>query len=394
MKKVAVVANHKTINYGTMLQAYATQRALEALDFQTETLDLSGVERDIKNKKLAYFNTQMTKRALLESKLPFVKKQIRRKLDPKFRRQLAQRDACFAAFRTTHFPISAACADRDALSDRAREYDAVLVGSDQIWLPSNIAADIFTLSFVPDDVRKVAYASSFGVSSLPESQHETAKAFLNRIDRVSVREVSGQALVKDVAARAVPVVCDPTLLFTGAQWDTMIPRKRVIDEPYIFCYFLGNNPEQRVFAREIKKSTGLQIVSLLHMDEYISSDNHFADIAPYDVGPDAFLNLIRHANYVFTDSFHGTALSVLYEKNVFTFNRFKQNAAVSTNTRIDSLYEVTGLGDRHISASVDPLKCLNMETDYKDAFAKIEVLRHDSWNYLKKALEVSPVDSL
>lgn len=194
MKKVAVVANHKTINYGTMLQAYATQSALEELGFQVETMDLSGVERDIRERKLAYFNSQMTKRALLESKLPFLKKQIRRKLDPKFRKQLAQRDACFGSFRAKHFPMSAPCADRDALAGCTRKYDAVLVGSDQIWLPSNIAADIFTLSFVPDDVRTVAYASSFGVSLLPESQHKTARTFLNRIDHVSVREVSGKRL--------------------------------------------------------------------------------------------------------------------------------------------------------------------------------------------------------
>ena len=386
VKKIAIVANHKTINYGTMLQAYATQFALESLGFRVDTLDLSGVEREIREKKLAFYNTQMTKRDLLTLKLPYMKKAIKRKLNTRFCDELTSREKVFATFRTEHFPMSAPCSGRAALTERVREYDVAFVGSDQIWSPANIAADVFTLSFVPDDMRTVAYASSFGVSTLPQCQHKSAKDFLNKIKYVSVREISGQALVAALAGREVPVVCDPTLLFTAEQWDKMIPYKRIISEPYIFCYFLGNNPDQRQFVKTVKEATGLKIVSLLHMDDYIPYDNRFADIAPYDIGPIEFLNLIRNAEYIFTDSFHGTALSFLYQKRAFTLDRFRRDSSVSTNTRIDSFFKITGLDQHHITARIDPLSCLTVETDYTASFARIEMLRKKSWDYLRMAM--------
>jgi len=389
MKKIAVVANHKTVNFGTMLQAYATQRALEVLGFSAETLDISGIEKEIRNKKIAYFS-RMPKDELIKLKFPFLKKQFRKKVDSHFQKQLSERETIFTAFQKEHFPMSASCADRAALTERAAEYDAVLVGSDQVWLPTNIAADVFTLSFVPDEVKKVAYASSFGVSMLPKSQWKAARIFLNRIDYVSVREQSAQKIVEDIAERKVPLVCDPTLLFTEEQWEEMISPQKIISEPYIFCYFLGNNPEQRTFVKRIQNITGLKIVSLLHMDEYIGYDNKFADIAPFDIGPYEFLNLIRNAAYIFTDSFHGTALSIIHRKNIFTFNRFRENISISTNTRIDTLYEITGLKQRHIKAAQTPVEnVIDMNIDYDDALARIGKLRNESWDYLKNALGVS-----
>jgi len=387
-QKIGVVANHKTINYGTMLQALATQRALERLGFTVETINLEGIEGDIKSRKMHYFRTQMSKKDLLESKLPYLKKQIRAKLNHGFAEQLRKREMVFRAFREEQFPMSEICKDREELSRLSRKYDTVLVGSDQIWLPSNIAADVFTLNFVPEEINKVAYASSFGVSNLPQIQEKVAGAFLNRINHVSVRELSGQRIVEAMAKREVPVVCDPTMLFTGEEWMRIIPKMKVRKEPYIFCYFLGNNPEQREWASQVREKTGLQIVAPLHMDEYIKSDVRFPDLSPFDMGPKEFLNYIREAEYVITDSFHGTVLSVLNGKRVFTFDRFRKNAAVSTNTRIDSLYMLLGIPERHINADANVDECIAMPAEYDAAWARIDSLRKDSWKYLKTALGV------
>lgn len=90
--------------------------------------------------------------------------------------------------------------------------------------------------------------------------------------------------------------------------------ERFIKEPYLFCYFLGNNPEQREFVKRFKDKTGYKIVQLQHCDEYIKSDVEFPDYTPYNVGPAEFVQLIRDAEYVFTDSFHASVFSLLYEK--------------------------------------------------------------------------------
>lgn len=387
MKEIGVVANHKTINYGTMLQAYATQIALTQLGYKVETINIDGIANDIRNKKLRYFIGELSKRELFEAKYPGVRKDICKRFNKDFARNITIREEKFCKFRESNFPMSEYCTNRAALTQLARSYDAVLIGSDQVWLPSNIAADVTTLSFVPDEINKVAFSSSFGVPELHGYIQEKAKVFLARINHISVREESGKKLIKRLTGRDVLVVCDPSLLFSATQWENMIPSKQVFDEPYIFCYFLGNNPEQRRFVKEFSKILSLNIISIPHMDEYIKSDNDFPDFALYDIGPEEFLNLLRNAKFVFTDSFHGTALSVLHHKEFFTFYRFKKDAVLSTNTRIDSFFNVIGLKERLITTSVNVESCMKTTSDFNSALVNIEQLRSKSWGYLDDALK-------
>ena len=91
-------------------------------------------------------------------------------------------------------------------------------------------------------MNSVAYATSFGVSTLPGDAAEMARRFLPRIKHISVREHAGQKLIKELTGRTVPVVCDPTLLFTGEEWMEIQKKDPIVKEPYIFCYFIGSTP--------------------------------------------------------------------------------------------------------------------------------------------------------
>ncbi len=386
MKSVGVVANHRTINYGTMLQAFAMQRAIEKLGYRAETIDITGISKEITRKKLAYFNSQMTKKDLINAKLPTVRKTIRRWWNKSYARNIAIREAAFRVFREKNFPMSEQRMGRAALTELARGYETVLIGSDQVWLPSNIAADITTLSFVPAEINKVAYASSFGVSMLPASQEKTAETFLGRMDHLSVREQSGKEIIQRLAGREASVVCDPSMLFDSTQWDVMLPPKKHANAPYIFCYFLGNNPWQRALVKQFSKQRGLPIAMPMHMDDFIRSDECFADNALYDLGPEGFLDQIRNASFIFTDSFHGTVFSILYQKSFFTFNRFSQDAVLSTNTRIESLFSIVGLKERHILSAVETSYFSEITTDYFAPLEKLQAFRQQSWEYLEKAL--------
>lgn len=139
----------------------------------------------------------------------------------------------------------------------------------------------------------------------------------------------------------------------------------------------------------IKKTTGYKIVTLQHLDEFIKNDIGYADLTPYNVGPSEFINLISNAQFVCTDSFHGTCFSILHHKNFYTFNRFNSANTQSTNTRIDSLLSMTGLEDRRISInnrSVDIDKYLNREVQYKDVDKKLKDKRNQSIKYLRDAI--------
>lgn len=387
MKKVGIVSCYFQKNYGSMLQAYATQQAVEKLGYEAETIRIEGIAKEIRNAKLKHYMKQLTNWTVVKGKLGFVKRFFLKKMDKEFKKNVAVRDKKFNEFKNTKYNFSPIYNSKEEIGNHCHSYLSVIVGSDQLWLPSNIDVDYYTLNFVPENINKIAYATSFGVSSLPKRQWAFANKFLNRINYVSVREEGGQKIVKAVANRDVPVVCDPTLLFTKDEWLKYFPDKRIYKEKYIFCYFLGNNPEQREFADKIRKITGYKIVSLLHMDEYIKSDINFPDYAPYDIGPEEFVNLIRNAEIILTDSFHGTVFSVLNGKKFFTFRRFKEGSVLSTNSRMHSLFNLLDLHERFITADEDVEKVLNLEIDYEKVWDRIDKNRKKSYEYLVKALE-------
>lgn len=118
------------------------------------------------------------------------------------------------------------------------------------------------------------------------------------------------------------VVADPTLLLNADDWAKEAKNANVdTSEPYIFCYFLGTNPNARKAANELKAKTGLKIIALRHMDEFVESDEQFGDEAPYAVDPNDFVKYIKDAEYVLTDSFHCSAFSIQFHKKFMTFYR-------------------------------------------------------------------------
>lgn len=347
MKKTAIVSCYFQHNYGSMLQAYATQMVLDKLGYENETIDISGFDGEIKKAKILYFIKASLTSDILITKIGRAKDAVVRKLKKNnYTRNVEARDEAFRRFKKEHFEMSPAYKSKKELSDNCSRYKAVLVGSDQLWLPGNIAADYYTLNFVPDEINTVAYATSFGQSSLPKDTTKLAKVFLSKIKHISVREESGARIVNNITGRTVPVVCDPTLLFDGKDWMIIQEEAPIIEGEYIFVYFLGNNLLHREFVTRLKKETNLKVVCLPHIDEYVEADEACSDIRLYDVDPGQFLNLIRNAKYVCTDSFHCSAFSIQYEKNFFTFRRFSNTSRQSTNSRLETLFNMTGIEDK------------------------------------------------
>lgn len=390
MKKVGIVSCYFQKNYGSMLQAYATQKILDDLGIENETICIDELKKEFKKSKLKHYFGRITDFDVVREKAGFLKNYVYRTLKKNtFGKQMAVRNQMFDAFREEKFRLSKAYRSREELIEDSRSFSAFLVGSDQLWLPSNIDADYYTLNFVPESVRKIAYATSFGVSSLPAKQSTAARAFLNRIEYLSVREQSGQMLIKQLTGRDVSTVCDPTLLLSGKEWMDIQKEEPIVKGGYIFCYLLGDNPEQREFVKRVKKVTGLKIVALTHVDMYLDCDCGFADIAPYDIGPAEFINLIRNAEYVFTDSFHGSVFSILNRKKFFAFKRFKDTNMLSTNSRLDTLFNRLNVKDRLLNAEEDVKECLNRKIDYNNVYENLEVFKNNSKQYLADAMKIS-----
>lgn len=387
MKKVAIVSCYFQKNYGSMLQAYATQKILDDLNIENETICIDGLRKEINKKKINHYAKQIfNPQVITGTVLRIIKKQVIKRSNKKFKNDLSIRDKAFLDFQK-RFKISQKFESKAELSQYCSNYSSVIVGSDQLWLPSNIDADYYTLTWVPDEVNKIAYSTSFGTSFLPKYQHEFVRKFLNRFNHISVREQTGQQIIKDLTGKDVSIVCDPTLLFNADEWAQIQSKERIIKDKYIFCYFLGNNKDDRMWAKKLKEYTGFKIVALQHLDEYIKSDEGFADISPYNINPADFISLIRDAEYICTDSFHGSVFSIINKKKFFTFRRFKKEGILCTNNRLDSLFNMLGIKDRMLTGNEDVKDCISRDLDYIDIHNRLNEFVKESKDYLKNALE-------
>lgn len=250
-------------------------------------------------------------------------------------------------------------------------------------------SDYYTLNWVPDNVNKVSLATSFGISEIPNRYHKDYKKFLTRLDKISVREQSGVKIAEKFTGKKVDLICDPTMLLTKEDWMEIQPKERIIKDKYILCYFLGKNIKHRKFAERLKAKTGYKIVSLNHADEYVKYSDVFADEVPYDIGPGEWINLIRNAEYVCTDSFHGTVFSLINNVQFFTFERYENTSKkISTNSRIYNLLDLFGVSNRLLQGDEEIENVLKNKMDFEMVNSILEKQRHIGNEYIEKSIVV------
>ena len=384
MKKLGLCVRYDCDNYGSMLQIFATQKAIIDSGWTYEHIRYD-------KKTLIFLLKNLTRifnPYFMRGKILGFKKANCLKKYPEIQQNNAKRQAMIKIFRQKYITLySPVYKGFNNLVKGADNYDAIMVGSDQLWTPAGIKSKFYNLLFVPDYIPKIAFATSFGVSNIPKSQIKETAKYLRRIDSISVREKQGAKIVKMLTGRKATVALDPTLLYTGEEWKQFFPPKRELKEKYIFAFFLGANVEHRKAVNRLAKKTGLKIVTCPFMDEFVEIDMSFGDIRKFDVDPIKFLNLIRGAEYICTDSFHGSVFSILNHKKFLTFNRFSDNEKQSRNSRIDSLFSLLGLENRRFSKSVDIYSAINSEIDYISVDRKLEKLRKKTWSFLENALK-------
>lgn len=386
MKKIGcVIAYRKNhTNYGTSLVGYALLKKIQQLSFQVEVINY--IKRlSIKQKVFFVLNAircgewkELVARLTSKSAL---------KKYPHYAAGIKQRTVAVEKYKENKLlPLFRNYVGFSALHEGSKQYDAVVVGSDQVWTPMSLPNKFFNLLFVDDAVRKVAYGSSFGVSSIPKFQRTATGAYLDRFYKIGVREQKGKEIVDSLSHQKALVVADPTMLLNADEWREEIFEnvEKNNSEPYIFCYFLGPNQDARKAANELKAKTGYKIISLRHMDEYVPEDESFGDEAPYDVDPNGFLRLIHNAAYVCTDSFHCSAFSIQFHKQFMTFYRFAQSSTIGRNSRIDSLFNVLGINRERIYQG--DISKIDSTVDWSEVDEKLKTLRENSIRFLQESL--------
>ncbi|RKM59560.1 polysaccharide pyruvyl transferase family protein [Butyrivibrio sp. XB500-5] len=389
--RVGIASCYYNRNYGSMLQAYATQKILEKLGHEAVTFQCLNPIKYMTQSKVRYYFHKFCSLDIVKSKIRQYKGKKEAVNNSEYLSDLIIRNEKFDDFYKKYIHLSEQNKTREDLTRLSLTMNAVVVGSDMLWHPINIEHDYFTLTFVPEPVKRISYATSFGTTFIPKYQRKQARDFLNRFNAISVREQSGVKVIEELGVnKPAKVVLDPTLLFSAEEWMVIQEQSPIVKEEYIFCYFLGVNKEHRRMANNLKEKTGLKIVTLPHLDEYVLGDENFGDYQLYKVGPSEFVNLIRNAEYVLTDSFHGTCFSILNHKKFLTFNRFQAGNTQSTNTRIDSLLGMMNLSSRRVqsySCGDELLSLIEENIDYSIVDLILDEERTKAEEYLIQALK-------
>ena len=382
MKKLGICACYQHKNYGSQLQSYATtvELARRNIDFEVIRYKKKITPLLLVKSLPRLLNPVFINDRIIETS----QKKMMLKLHPQLAQDNAVRNAAFDKFSQSRFKkLSPVYYGYEQLKEQSKKYTAVMVGSDQLWSPSGITSNFYFLLFADNNTVKISYATSFGVSQINPRYHKIYNTFLNRLNFISVRENSGKKIVEELSLNKAEVVCDPVILLDAEQWLKEIPNKRLYDEPYIFAYFLGKSAEYRDAVTKFAKQKGLKIVTEPHMDSYNKADENFGDYTPFDIGPAEFVNLIRNAEYVFTDSFHGSVFSMLYQKHFLVFNRYSDNSSSSKNSRIDSFCKNYGLSDRRYNGNIADVE---NKINYEDVLGKVDEHRQKSKAFLDRAL--------
>lgn len=303
-KKIGLITYHKSYNYGASLQAYATVKLFEKYQFETVVIDYCTNNF----KGFGTIRNTVTETALCDKNI-IVKYLYAFVKTPSYRRQIK----VFNDFVSKSLPVSRTYYSSEELKEDLPEVDYFCTGSDQVWNNhwSHVFEGAFFLDFVPDGVKCFSLASSFGKDSFIQEELDYIKQHLEKYDYISVREKEGINLLKSVGYNEAHLMLDPTLLVSCDVWKELAV-KPDIDYPYILVYQLHGDSDAYDKAVEFGKKHGIKVVRIVTM--YHQMKRGCKNVITPSVNE--FVGLFEDAEYVFTDSFHGTIFSMLNQKKL------------------------------------------------------------------------------
>ena len=381
--KIGIVTlYHNNYNFGGLLQAYALPTALRKyLGVSAEQIDYVFEPEEIEIKETSsvfgvIYKIGGTVFNILE------------------RNNFNKRKKSFEQF-IKEIPHSNKIYEYGNIIDSLNEYNAFICGGDQIWndckkMPwfSMNDSSVFTLQFVPKQIKKIAYAPSMAVLDLTDEFKQQFSVGVNRLDRVSVREKRSLAILKELANKPVTVAVDPVLLLKESDWFQEIKYLKK-NKKYILCYLLSDSISQRKAATKLAKELNCKIITFPHIlaNMVRKCDLFFGDIHDYTSGPREFVSLIKNAEMVITDSFHACVFSMIFKTPFAVFERVITGKKGNMNSRIYDFLEEYHLENQLVTEKeLADMKEIP-KIDFTYAHEHWVKRREESLEYLKNALK-------
>lgn len=368
-RKVGILTFHRARNIGTCLQAFALQKFLEEqgtevniVDYRPQYIEDSfGVflkdryreaKRNIKSLVVFWFKTIL--------RFPFT----------------VVREYKFKKFREKYFNMSEKFFCNEAEMQSAElDYTHYFFGSDQIWNPELTEGidSVFFGSFAKK-AKKISYAASLGANILSDKEKEKLTNLVMQLDEVGVREISAKEMLEKECEKDISLNIDPTLLIEKDVWNKMAER-RLYQGKYIFVYALEINEELIKIVRNLAETKNLKVIFCDLKNRYGKNG-----ISRFATDPAEFLSLIRYADYVVTNSFHGTVFSIVFEK------QFLSVPHMTRSTRVKDLLGLLEIPERVVYKFDE---CIDIDSviDYEKVKKNIEEMRKKSVGYIEKTLK-------
>ena len=369
-KKIAIMTWLYNGNYGTLLQAYALHTFVKNEGYEVENINYrSSLKTKLKN----WFVNR-------NSPALFVGK-FKEKFSKKDSVANEKRNENFSDFLNSNIKLTELASSPEELVKFGNSFDVFICGSDQIWSPYLMNPPYF-FSFLAE-VEVTPKLGAYAILGLLSGTKEKMICdFVKRFDYVSVREKQGSDFLKKITGNEYSVMVDPTMLLERKDWEKCIG-ERIEKEKYIFCYMLTYNAKYVNAVKEYADKNKLKVI-------LIKNDTGFGNTGftvVEDAGPQQWLNYIKFAENVFTDSFHGAIFSVIFHKELVLFKRFCDKSGVSQNSRIYTLTEMLDIKDR-IADESSLEKIGNMKTiDFEKTDCIMQTNSKKSGDWLLNALE-------
>ncbi len=342
--KVSIITLHRVFNYGSVLQAYATQRVFERKGYNVEIIDYITEIRTLK-KQLKLLSPNI-KQDFIHRQIYFSLKKISFFLKKRTFWKFLKKNVNLTKRKYISF---------NDLKKSPPISDIYVVGSDQVWnsIYNGGIDKGFYLDFI-DTPNKFSFSSSFGMSTIPNFEIKETKKLLNKFKYLTVREEEGGKILKQLGIKNYKVIIDPTLQLDKKDW-LSLASKRLIKDKYVLLMLLYNEDNNAtIYARQIADKLGAKLVKI----SWELKKPKDVDILFTHRSPNDFLSLYNYAEFIVTNSFHGLAFSLNLNKEFIVVKRNE------FNSRIENLLRLTGTQNRMFDKNYFDINILNKKINY------------------------------
>ena len=364
--KIGILTYHRAENYGALLQAYAMKTFLRGLGHDVSFVDYWPKYH---SDYFSIFPIDFFKSRNIKGKIALIIRFVLWGI-PKYIRKCRLQGFMH---NNLGLPQHPQYTGDDCMTE---EYDVVVYGSDQIWRKQNLGGVGFDSWYFGSDnvqsLRRVVYAGSMGAVSLDSKDEAFVLQQMKNFDALSVREKDLHDFLSSKGIES-QLVCDPVFLLSKDEWQK-VASKKTPQKKFILFYNLLNSPDSVSFANQLSKKTGLPIIEI---NKYLGLSRFLHRRYVSCASVERFLGLIRDAEYVVSNSFHGVAFSIIFEKRFFAVGMGERA------NRVLSLLESAGIPDRYVNGVVPPND--DEVIPYDTVKEKLDVFRRNSMCYLNQS---------